>query len=870
MKLSHLCILLGAIFLLGCEPNQSSKVNLYNFVPTSSIAVAEINNLPKLIQQKDESHIITTFQHLPHFVEAQKTIAQFSAALPADELDTFYKNRKFIISLNLSGADKFDFLIYTASNPAFERQFSEGLSQKFKASQQAYAGETIYQFSDTHEHLFLASVKGLLLISINKNTVEEAIRQHNSSFSLEQDPDFLKLKNTSNTKDLVNLFINLKETPPLLKKLLPQANSNILAQAGSWVELDWQSTPQQLFASGLLLNAGTKYFTSVFKDINTHGQESAAIIPNGFGLWVNYNIGNVEQYYRQYTEYLQNQGQLSAHQDLLAKLPPQSAQKLNGIIDNEMGYFQSGRTGETANSFAYFRYRGSAEELSKTMQYFSDSAYIEGYRGLIIKRLASQNLLPRVYGQLYKEFHFPYYTTVNDYVLLANNLAAMKVVLNDILANKTLSNSESYQRLLGQLPGSSHISVIASSPEFLSLVADVTPAAKKELEAHSDSLSLIKWAALQIKATDDEAFTNLVLIHEPPVKEKVIRKWTTNLPAPLVGEPQFLQDHRNGKYVIAVADENHILYLLDRDGNLLWKYALNEPIIGDIRQIDIYKNNKLQLVFNTASQLYVLDILGRNVEGFPVKLSAEATAPVGVFNYDQARNYRLVVPAGPQLLNYNVQGESVKGWNFKKAESNIVSEPQHFSVAGKDIIVALSAKGKLYQLNRRGEERFVVEEKIEELKTSFYLKEGPSLKESELLAGSNSGKMYVINPQGKVDAIYLDESKPADHLIYFDDSYIFSHEDELAVKNEERPFSVSFEADIAVKPKAMILNNRFYVGAFSKGAEEIRVFNEEGQLLDGFPVFAQGPFDMGSLNRDGKMNLVTYSSDGTLICYLLR
>lgn len=870
MKLSHLCILLGAIFLLGCEPNHSSKVNLYNFVPTSSIALAEINNLPKLIEQKDESHIVSTLHHLPQFTEAQNIIAQFSGVIPEEELASFYKNRKFLVSLNLSGANKFDFLIYTASSPAFERQFSEGLAQKFNASQQAYAGETIYEFKSENVSLFLASVQGVLLISINKNTVEEAIRQHNSSFSLEQDADFLKLQNTSNAKDLVNLFINLKETPPLLNKLLPQANSSILAQAGSWVELDWQSTPQQLIASGLLLNEASNYFTSVFKGINTHAQESAKIVPNGFGLWVNYNIGNVEQYYRQYNEYLQNLGQLSAHHDLLAKLPPKSAQKLNGIIDNEMGYFQSGRTGETANSFAYFKYRVSPEELNKTMQYFSDSSNVEGYRGLIIKRLSSQNLLPRVYGQLFKEFHFPYYTTVNDYVLLANNLAAMKVVLNDILASKTLSNSESYQRLLGQMPGSSHISVIASNPEFLSLVADVAPAAKKELEVYSDSLSLIKWGALQIKATQNGAFTNLVLIHEPPVKEKVIRKWTTNLPAPIMGEPQFLKDHRSGKFVIAVCDENNILYVLNHEGTLLWKYALDQRIIGDIRQIDIYKNNKLQLVFNTARKLYVLDILGRNVEGFPVQLSAEATAPVGVFNYDRARNYRLVVPAGPNLLNYNVQGETVSGWNFKKAESDIVSEPQHFSVDGKDIIVALSAKGKLYQLNRRGEERFVVEQKIEELKTSFYMKEGPSLKESELLAGSNSGKMYVINPQGKVDAIYLDESKPADHLIYFNESYIFSHEDELVVKNEKHPFSAAFEADISVKPKAMILNNRFYVGAFAKGAEEIRVFNQEGQLLDGFPVFAQGPFDMGSLNRDGKMNIVTYSSDGTLICYLLR
>lgn len=872
MKLSHLSFLLGAIFLFGCEPNPSSKVNLYNFVPTSSIAIAEINNLPGLLKKKQESRIITTLGNLPQLKNIEQTISQFSAVLSTEDREAFYNNRQFLVSLNLSGADKFDLLIYTRSSPEFERKFSEALSQKFTATQQTYANQTLYFFSpsDKGEGLYLASVNGALLMSLNKNLVEEAIRQHNSNFSLADNLDFIKLQNTSNRKDLINLFINLRETPSFLKKLFPKSDNNLLSDAGTWLELDWQSSPQQIFASGLLLYPEPGYYTSVFRGISTHTHESARIVPQGFALWINYNIGNVEQFYRQYRDYLQAQGRLSAQQDLLAKLPPQTEQMLNGVIDNEMGYFQSGRTGDLANSFAYFKYRVAPEEFNSTMQAFSDSSYVEGYRGLIIKKLASQNLLPRVYGHLFEEFHFPYYTSVNGYALFANNLAAMKVVLNDILADKTLSNAESYQRLSAQLPGSSHISAIASNAEFLSLIADVAPDARKDLEANSDSLSMIKWGALQLKATDEGAFTNLIFTHEPPIKEKVIRKWTTNLPAPLVGEPQFLEDHRNRKYVIAVTDENHILYLLDRDGNLLWKYALDGELMGDIRQLDIFKNNKLQLVFNTTTKLYVLDLLGRNVEGFPVSLSAKATAPVGVFDYDQARNYRLVVPVGPNLLNYSVEGKPVKGWSFKKAESDIVSEPQHFSVAKKDIIVALTADGKLYQLNRRGEERFKVDQKIEELKTSFYLKEGPSLKESELVAGSNSGKMYVINPQGKVDAIYLDETKPADHLIYFGDSYIFSHEEELVVKNEKHPFSASFEADISAKPKAMILNNRFYTGAFAKSAEEIRVFNEEGQLLDGFPVFAQGPFDMGSLNRDGKMNIVTYSSDGTLICYLLR
>ncbi|PTM02877.1 MAG: hypothetical protein DA405_12020 [Bacteroidetes bacterium] len=467
--------------------------------------------------------------------------------------------------------------------------------------------------------------------------------------------------------------------------------------------------------------------------------------------------------------------------------------------------------------------------------------------------------------------HQPFYVLHNNFVIFAEDQNSLKVLLNDLLDDKRLYKSSSYQSLANQLPGKSHIQIVTGFPEWLpNQLPQLKKKSAQELEEKLDSLSEIKWGILQLRVDGKKSFVSLQLREEKAIIEKISRQWTTQLEAKPKGEPQFLKNHLNQKYDIALSDENNHLYLISRKGEVYWNKALDGPIIGSIRQVDIYRNNKLQMVFNTANTLYAVDRLGHDVEGFPVKLPAKATASMGVFNYDEARNYRLVVPCGKKLLNYDVEGKAVQGWDFKEADDEIISEPQHFSVKGADIIVCLSATGKLYQLNRRGEERFVIDQKIEELKTSFYLKEGESLKESELIAGSNSGKMYVINPQSKVDAIYLDEGHPADHLIYFEGRYIFSNDEELFVKDEKRPFNASFESDIRVKPKAMLQNNRFYVAAFAEGAEEIRLFNEEGNLIDGFPVFAQGPFDMGSLNRDNNLNIVTYSNDGTVICYKLQ
>jgi len=874
MKLRLLCLAL--IFLAGlsaCEDEQVAPTNLYQAVPTNAVAVVEMNNVPAL-QETYLTHVANqSLRHTSVFKAFEQQLKKFTLALEAETLNQFLKGRQVLVSVLLSGAQKYDALLITQADAAFEKNLSQALAQNYSGKSFSYAGAKIFSFTQAEngDGLFLSSFQNLLFISPKKNLVEAGLRQISSEISLLNNVEFQKLMQTRNAKDLANLFVNLEELPAYAKAQLPQAETEFLAQMGSWAEVDLQTSADQLLWSGLITYPQNQaFFTETFKSIRPHESMAAQIIPANFGFWVNYNVGNIGDFHRAYQSYLEQRGEWAGHQDLLDKLPPKALNLMEQWVDTEMGVFKAGRSEGISNSFAYLRHRGSAEAVKNSLAPFTDSTFVEGYRGYVVQKLAAQNALPRLYGRLFQGFHYPYYTLTENYVVFAQNLPALKSLLNDILAQKTLVNQPSYLSFKNQLPGNSHILVWAANPHFLSLVSDVAPEFKKTEKALADSLQNLKWMALQIKVSEQGAFTNGLLLHEKPVDEKVSRLWTTQLDHPLQSEPQFLKNHVTGKFDVAVTDEKNQLHLLSKDGKLFWSRALDGPMLGEIRQIDVYKNNKLQMVFNTAQKLYVVDRLGRDLEGFPVSLPATATAPVGVFNYDGARNYRLVVPCGPKLLNYSVKGQPVKGWDFKTAASDIISEPQHFSVAKRDIIVCLRADGKLYQLNRRGQERFVVDEKIEELKTSFYLRPGETLKESELIAGSNSGKMYVINPQGKIDALYLDETKPADHLIYRDGRYIFTYDEELIVKETQQPFTVSLEDEITVKPKALTLANKFYVGAFSAEAEEIRVFNTEGKLLEGFPIFAQGPFDMGSLDQDGKLNLVTYTKDGTLICYLIR
>lgn len=864
----HFLLLVSFFVVFACDEAPKNSSQIEDLLPLNTVWLAELNDWDELLDQKENSRVMDLLSELPALKNFEKSLQRVAGSVPGDSLAELLEHSQLYLATALAGAERYHWVLYLYSDQALPHSLIKPFSQGEKIE---YAGETLYylQTGDGSEFFFHQG-EDYYLLSPDRISIEAAIRQKNSKSEVSDFEGLKNIRQSRNSKAPLNLYLKLDQWPAYLSTL-GESSYHYLARLGDWALLDLESEKHNLIATGLLNHPSeAAFYPQAFTELRSSQIEAKEIIPYNLAFWLHYSIGNAAQFLRSYEAYLEKDERLKEHRDIIGKLPPGAAELLAGIMDSELGTFQAGRAEKHAYDFAYFNVR-DIDLAQQSLESLADSNFIEGYRGHVIRKIAAMNLLPRIYGQAFEAFHQPYYLIHENYVLFGNELAALKVVLNDILDQKTLDRSESYLNLSSQLSGQAQIQLLYGIPECLAnLNQELKGDLAEELEAQQDSLQNLRWGIIQLKAGKERSFISSILREEKPIEEKIVRQWTVQLEGQPANTPQFLRNHNNQKLDIALQDENHQLYLISRKGEVFWQRRLDGPIIGDIRQIDIYRNNKLQMVFNTQNKLWVIDRLGRNVEGFPIKLPSESTAPVGVFNYDEARNYRLVVPCGKKLINYNVKGEQVKGWQFKGAKTPIISEPQFFSVAGKDIIVCLSEDGKLYQLNRRGEERFNLDQKIEELKTSFYLKAGKTLKESELIAGSNSGKMYVINPEGKIDALYLDESHPADHLIYFEGRYIFSDGAELFVKDDQNPFGASLEDDLSAKPKAMILHNRFYVAAFSAKAEEIRLFNQEGDLVDGFPVFAQGPFDMGSLNRDKSLNIVTYSNDGTVICYRLR
>ena len=138
-------------------------------------------------------------------------------------------------------------------------------------------------------------------------------------------------------------------------------------------------------------------------------------------------------------------------------------------------------------------------------------------------------------------------------------------------------------------------------------------------------------------------------------------------------------------------------------GKVVWAKEVKSPPIGKAYEVDIYTNGKYQTAFATSDAVYLIDVKGNRVKGFPFKSKSDITG-FTVMDYDKNRKYRfLVATADGNVTNLKGEGKRTSGWNFAKLGGGVyVEHIHHLRVGSKDYIYAGCSNGSVKLLKRAG------------------------------------------------------------------------------------------------------------------------------------------------------------------------
>jgi hypothetical protein len=365
-----------------------------------------------------------------------------------------------------------------------------------------------------------------------------------------------------------------------------------------------------------------------------------------------------------------------------------------------------------------------------------------------------------------------------------------------------------------------------------------------------------------------------------PVRQKPHTVWELGLDTLISVKPALVRNHTQGQKVILIQDRAGKVMMINYAGRILWELQINEPLISDIYQLDIQRNGQVQYLFNTKSKLFLIDVDGNHLPRFPIILNAQATAGVGLADYNGKGEYRFFIPCSDRKVYvYGSDGNIIKGWEFGKTEAEVTQPVQHFNAKGRDFIV-FSDKNRAYFLDRKGKPRISFKTEFKpSLNCQFEAEALQDPVKARLIGTDLSGTPYFFYLSGKFEKGAI-QSMPENHFFYFRDfdgdglrDYIYATEQEVIVFRNDMKTILNYQPGYRITDKPVFFDFPGKVkklGLTAGDENQIFLLNPDGSLDQGFPLPGNTRFSIGSIGANKRFNLFVGTRDNFLYNYEIK
>ena len=796
-------LFLSSLLIYSCTNYEDETISLFNFLPSDSKVIVNINDL------NNTKDILNNNNVLPILLSTSKEISN-----QLDLLSNKNSEREGLFSLSTYGKNEIAFTYIRKSN-------------SFDTISEVDTLKTKYQKSE----IFLDEVNGeeinkviidQYIVSSNKDIILENIIRDFNSAKYNIDSEFKKIIKTSDSNEPFNIYSKSDNLGIFSDKLVDI--SFFPRSKTSWVGYDFNYSIKDIYLSGITrITDSVNGKINILKNIDPSEIKTDKIIPNSFLSFLTFSISDSERFIFNFKDYLK-------YNDL-------STQNFNfnslNIVD-EVSFVEDQEKFVILNLI-------NKEQVDR---YFSLEKYDEYFN---IYKIVLDEDLKILFKSIDNEIFGEYAVLLGDLLIITKSVSQLKKVINALNINDNLGSNNKYLSFKEQKSDNYSFLWVGNNKSINSNLIDnkVYPFRSFSGRVNNDIVLLeFNLSKAGSKTKDENVYTEFFVTFDQEI----------------ISDPIWLKNHINNGFDIAFQDGENNLNYLSNKGTLNWKKKLSGKIIGDIKQVDIYKNGRYQMVFRTAKSLYLLDRNGNEVEqlSFPIN-SSLINNPISIFDYEKNRNYRFLITEDNLIKMYDSNGKIVSGFKPPLFNSNIINSPVHIRIDGKDYIVVQLESGSLKILDRRGRNRIIVDNKIQ-------FSGNPIFSYLENFSTTDRlGNLVKIDTNGNLIEENLNLS--SENLIdVVDNNLIYLDENILTIKgiNIDLPFS-KFS-----KPKIFTNSKKILVGITDLNEDKIYLFKDNGELLKGFPIKGDSVIDIKDSDNDGKIEIISRLDNFSIVSYELN
>jgi len=815
-------------------------------VPEDAAIIVKVPNVKRFIEDWDnDSKYSKAIKEVPYVKDMAEWLPTLFNELKKQS-DNFksWNAPELILSIHKEGY----LLLFSAASLSFENFNSDILSTlsndiqvDIKSMGRHYYMEIIID----SKTLLIAEDNGVFMFSNSESLLQQSIKNTRKPNEFSKSASFKALQKVSGKRADAHIFVNYYyldaiSTDENLSFYTPiWKNNNKMAK---WTGLDLNLKPQEILLNGYtILHDTTADFLNILRNQKASGMTLPDNFPYDTKSFKHLSISDYESYFKAWKAYLKTTESWKENEKYFKQVDKGLGHKQISITDSWWAGEMASLNTSDGKEFALFlakKGRESFRKLSEVAHLSQPSMISMDYNGVKIKEINFKYYLYTQFGPSFENFRKTYFAVVGELVIFAHSIKDLEWYIDVLEDGHVLKKNESYDAFSDNLSKNANSTFYMKNPGSQNeLIQSFSKEIRNELNTTSLMQKDLAGFSIQLNWKNNMLYTGL-FADLSGSENKKSSQWQVNFDSQITAGPFKVTDHTTGGNNYIVFDEFRQMYLINSRGDIVWKKQLEEMPVGEVHELDYYKNGKIQYLFNTANYLYLIDLTGQFVKGYPVALNSTATAGLSLFDYNSDKDYRILIPTeNGQLYNYKKDGSLVKGWKPKNTRKPIIKPITHVVANSKDYLIAEADNGNVMMFDRKGKVRLEIRKSFSNaLGSDFYSNQTNS--KGMMVTTDANGRFVYIPEKGEVKTTnFGDFSK--DHFFLYEDftgngdhDFIFLDGQELVVFNKfkKRILSYIFEHQITIKPKLFTVKGRKVLGVLDAEKGQLYLFNSNGLI----------------------------------------
>lgn len=833
----------------------------------------EDNNLPSFFYDNFISEIKEFNQLINNNASLKKSLIGQDILVGAQKVNAKTLGCIYLTSLNDYTADDLSIL------------FNNDNELVVKSKSRPFENEIIYQYERSTVNFYYAYIAPYLIVSKFPTLIEDAIRSKQKGTSLAQYPIFQKWQvEQATSKSILSFFVNHKSLPEFYSLFfnLPFQKSLSFSEHfanHSYSELNYKSDAWIL--NGEVEASEKKYF-SLLKNQTENRSYLCDYLPSNTWSFQNLILSDPTMFRNDLKK------QIQLNQDFYYDAEVKLMSRKYGLNVDQLLSEHMGTELITAYypNYSLLKHTGyvsmmvvqQADEFVKKIDRLQKNSREVSYKNYAIKSFPIRKMMYLCAGEPFRELDAKFYTIIEDRLMLSSDINDLKVYLDNYVSDQLLKKKESFQNYISRLNDQYNYM-------FYTGISGYENSIQEKLQAKSTNKLLDRngWSnytafTYQLTSSDAGLLNSIYLpLKDSAAVSSLEQKWQVTLESGIGSLVQWITTVSKDKNYIVAQDDTNTFYLIDDESKILWSKSLPNEVVSQVYTVDYYKNGQTQLLFNTRTHLYLLDLDGNFMPNYPIRLSAEANIGMSLFDYDLNKNYRMFVACSNQCIyGYDLSGRPLDGWNPKRV-GEVIDYPQHIRVSNKDLIFIPTAQGYFYFFNRKGELQSQFRDSVNiQYSNPFYFDKNEEYAKNRFVSTDQYGKIKSIFIDGRRLFKSVGTWTKNHSFLYANvmgdakKDYVFIDNNQLMVYEDDSTVGYNYQFNTTMNDQAFEFkysNEESLLGVHSKETSQLYLFGRDGKLMQGFPI--NSSLRPSFLISSNQRKMIVATSDGTLIYYIL-